>query len=146
MKLRETSNPIGLKFHEVMKEKGLIANYAAVAKAFDVATTSVYDWVDHGRISKERYRQLVEWSGRPLDWWFDIQPAAALPMPIHAVNEQQPVYQFPPHPAWPFSVSLDDYRRLSDSDRGRIDGYITSIVEQHRSQQPEPAATASQGP
>lgn len=56
MKLRETSNPIGLKFHQVMKEKGLIANYAAVAKAFEVATTSVYDWVDHGRISKERYR------------------------------------------------------------------------------------------
>lgn len=76
MKQRETDNPIGKKFHAVMAEKLMVGDYRALAKDFKVSTPSVYDWIDHGRISKERYPRLVEWSGRSLDWWFDV-PAVA---------------------------------------------------------------------
>lgn len=69
---RTTTNPLGLKINAVMREKGIEGDYATLAKIFDVKTPSVYDWITHGRLGKERYARLVEWSGKGLDWWFDI--------------------------------------------------------------------------
>lgn len=69
---RNTSNPLGQKINALMREKGIAGDYAAIARAFDVKTPSVYDWIDHGRLGKDRYLALVKWSGRSLDWWFDI--------------------------------------------------------------------------
>lgn len=72
MKERKTENPLGLKINALMRERGMTGDYAALAKIFDVKTPSVYDWIDHGRLGKERYVALVDWSERSLDWWFDI--------------------------------------------------------------------------
>jgi len=72
-KVRETSNPIGIKINMIMLEKGIPGEYAALASVFGVKPPSVYDWIDHGRIGKNQYQQLVDWSGRPLEWWFDIK-------------------------------------------------------------------------
>lgn len=69
---RATTNPLGLKINAVMREKGIAGDYATLAKIFVVKTPSVYDWITHGRLGKERYAALVEWSGKGLDWWFDI--------------------------------------------------------------------------
>lgn len=69
---RTTKNAFGQKFLRVMKDKGLAHDFAAVAAAFGVKVPSVYDWVDHGRFAKSRFADLVAWSGRSLDWWFDI--------------------------------------------------------------------------
>lgn len=69
---RKTSNPLGMKINAVMREKGIEGNYGLLATIFEVKTPSVYDWITHGRLGKERYAKLVEWSGKSLDWWFDI--------------------------------------------------------------------------
>ena len=74
---RNTENPLGQKINALMREKGICGDYRALANVFDVKTPSVYDWVDHGRLSKDRYAALVKWSGRSLDWWFDIPSAEA---------------------------------------------------------------------
>lgn len=148
MKLRDTSNPIGLKFHKVMKEKGIVADYAAVARAFGVATPSVYDWIDHGRIGKDRYRQLVEWSGRHLDWWFDIAPARAEPTVPVAANQNGAPYVVLRTANWPFTRSFELFSRLSEADQARIDGYISSLIDanQARGSGPEHQDIERQGP
>lgn len=148
MKRRDTSNPIGLKFHKVMEEKGIVADYAAVARAFGVATPSVYDWIDHGRIGKDRYRQLVEWSGRQLDWWFDIAPSTAEPAATPQIQQNGVPYVILRTANWPFTKSFELFSNLSEADRARIDGYITSLVDasQHRRLEPEHQDIERQGP
>lgn len=66
---RPSDNPIGQKINHVLREKGLTGDYLTLAKEFEVALTSVYGWVDKGRISKDRLPKLAHWSGYPLDWW-----------------------------------------------------------------------------
>lgn len=72
-KERQTTNPIGLKINDVLREKNLIGDYAAVAEYFGVAVPSVYGWVDKGRISKDRLPMLTTWSGKPLTWWLGAE-------------------------------------------------------------------------
>lgn len=66
---RETLNPIGQKLNEVMAEKGIEGDYAAVAKHFSVAVPSIYGWIDYGRINKSRLNALALWSGKSVSWW-----------------------------------------------------------------------------
>ena len=75
---RPTTNGLGQKINAVMREQGFEGDYARLAKVFNVKTPSVYDWIDHGRLGKERYAKLVEWSERNLDWWFDIPVSASI--------------------------------------------------------------------
>ncbi|WP_313074933.1 hypothetical protein [Melaminivora sp.] len=70
-RVRETTHPIGQRINLVLSEKGIPGDYSALAKHFGVAVTSVYGWVEKGRISKSRLPLLAEWSGRPLDWWLE---------------------------------------------------------------------------
>jgi hypothetical protein len=70
-RVRATSNPLGAKINEVMAEKGMNGDYAAVAKQFGVAVPSVYGWIDNGRIDKSRLSSLASWSGKPVTWWLD---------------------------------------------------------------------------
>lgn len=88
---RKTSNPLGQKINALMREKGLTGDYAAIARAFDVKTPSVYDWIDHGRLGKERYAALVQWSGRSLDWWFDIPTAPSIYKDADAAGANHPL-------------------------------------------------------
>lgn len=74
-RVRETTNPIGAKINTVLAEKGVPGDYSALAKHFGVALTSVYGWVERGRISKDRLPKLAEWSGKPLTWWLDAVDA-----------------------------------------------------------------------
>ena len=69
---------IGEKLQQEAEAMGL--KPAQVAEVFDVRPPSVYDWYKHGRIAKKHYITLVQWSGRPIQWWLDI-PAT------HEVNE-----------------------------------------------------------
>lgn len=134
-KVRDTSNPLGLKINQVMEEKHMAGDYAALAKIFEVATPSTYDWITHGRIAKERYQKLVEWSGRSLDWWFDITPPAAVlyektgSSPSIQINET--VKQMPEKRVsqWPFSVSLEKVQALDYDDIMMIDSYIKGVVD-----------------
>lgn len=127
MKVRETSKPLGLKINQVMAEKGIAGDYAALAREFKVKTPSVYDWIDHERLGKAQYRRLVEWSGRSLDWWFDIGVEAATAN-VRRLQEPQPPAYVAPRP-WPFSRSYADYCALSDLDKGRLDGYFCGLVD-----------------
>lgn len=127
MKVRETDKPLGRKINQVMAEKNMAGDYAALARAFGVKPPSVYDWIDHERLGKDRYRKLVEWSGRSLDWWFDIPPPAEH-VNVHTLHQPAP----PPHhvpPGWPFSRSFAQYDALPDSDKGRVDGYLSALVD-----------------
>jgi len=129
MKTRATTNTIGKKFHEVMEEKGMPGDYKALAAVFGVKTPSVYDWIDHARIGKDKYPKLVEWSGRSLHWWFDI--AAPVPEfgPPAVAQETARVHEIKPRITWPFTRPFDAFNRLSDSDKERIDGYITGLID-----------------
>ena len=49
----------------------------AVAALFGVKTPSVYDWYKDGRIDRKHFQRLVDWSGRTIEWWLDLRPAAA---------------------------------------------------------------------
>jgi hypothetical protein len=129
LKIRETSNPIGLKFHEVMAEKGISGDYKAVADAFGVKTPSVYDWIDHARIAKDKFRRLVEWSGRSLHWWFDIDPAIEADEPKFLLREKSAIYNLKQPDPWPFTRSFQDYAELSELDKGRVDGYMTGLID-----------------
>lgn len=70
-RVRATTSPIGSKINEILEAKKIPGDYAAVAKEFGVAVTSVYGWIDKGRIRKDRLTKLADWSGRPLEWWLD---------------------------------------------------------------------------
>lgn len=112
-KPRTTSNAFGKKFLAVMADKGLGQDFAVVAAAFGVAVPSVYDWIDYGRFKKDRYAKLVEWSGRPLDWWFDIPP-----LPI-AIEEPRGAYvrTMPEPPAAASDTTIAGRFRLLDLQR-----------------------------
>lgn len=129
IKIRTTSNPIGQKFHQVMADKGMSGDYKALALEFGVRTPSVYDWIDHARIGKDKYPRLVEWSGRDLHWWFDIPaPVVQLQAPVMA-REQVAVWPIKERVFWPFTRAIEAYERLSNTDKGRIDGYITGLID-----------------
>lgn len=132
-KVRATTNPIGVKFHEVMHAKGIDGDYKAVADAFGVKTPSVYDWIDHARIGKDKYRKLVEWSGRSLHWWFDLEDVWPMREPATVLRAQEPtkVYDLKAQTAWPFSRSFERYSALSEMDKGRIDGYLAGMIDAH---------------
>lgn len=104
LKLIETSDPIGLKINQVMAEKGIAADYKALADAFGVTAPSAREWVQFGRIAKDRYPQLVAWSGRSLHWWFDVPEPGGNTLP--ARESSPPAYVRPapalPAPEWPF--------------------------------------------
>lgn len=76
-KERATDHPIGKKINLILARKGLVGDYAALAAEFGVAVTSVYGWVEKGRIAKSRLTKLSEWSGEPLKWW--LSDATTLP-------------------------------------------------------------------
>ncbi|MBN8749505.1 MAG: hypothetical protein J0I65_18590 [Variovorax sp.] len=131
-KVRETTNALGAKINAVMAEKGMAGDYAALAREFGVATPSTYDWITHGRLGKERYQKLVEWSGRPLDWWFDIQPpaygAAEQSTPLLAREAGAPV-PIARGERWPFTAPLERVRALAPIDIAMIDGYIKGVID-----------------
>lgn len=62
---------IGERLQQEAEEKGL--KPPQVAELFGVKTPSVYDWYAHGRVHKKHYPKLVEWSGKPIEWWLDIE-------------------------------------------------------------------------
>lgn len=134
---RQTTNPLGLKLNRVLAEKGMPGDYAALASIFGVKTPSVYDWVVHGRLGKERYAKLVEWSGRGLDWWFDVPTppaqaghmAADRPAPAYlpAPPQQQPPLQSP------FGrISAEDWAALPPEVLAEIETYALGIIAGHR--------------
>lgn len=127
IKERDTQHPFGRKLNEVMREKGMAGDYAALAKIFNVKTPSIYDWLDHGRMSKKRYATLQTWSGRSLEWWFgqehmgsqqaDDNPATRvllrLEQPCTVVRKKD----------WPFAL-------VSPSDLGGLDADEIRRVEE----------------
>lgn len=132
-KVRETTNPLGVKINAVMAEKGMAGDYAALAKEFGVATPSTYDWITHGRLGKERYQKLVEWSGRSLDWWFDIPRAVSyqpLMTPSNSVaREAEAPVPISKGERWPFTVPIERVRGLDPVDLAMIDGYIKGVID-----------------
>lgn len=125
-KVRDTTNPLGIKINEVMAEKQMAGDYAQLAKTFGVATTSTYDWISHGRLGKDRYSKLVEWSGRSLDWWFDIDSSSDKSRPSKSTTAPVPLGR---GEKWPFSTPLDRVRRLGPVDLALIDGYIKGVTD-----------------
>lgn len=127
---RTTSNPLGKKLLEVMRAKGITDDYVALAEAFGVKVPSVYDWIDHGRLAKERYPQLVEWSGRSLDWWFDIPTDTIKYAPA---QPSRPVMVREPHAQeWPFpEIDPGRFSRLAPAERMAIAAYVQGVIDAH---------------
>lgn len=122
-RVRETENALGQKINQVMAEKGIAGDYAELARVFGVATPSTYDWVTHGRLGKERYQKLVEWSGRSLDWWFDIATEGSTSLPSESV------VSLASKDRWPLATDLETLRRMPPADRDLVDAYIRGLLD-----------------
>lgn len=70
----ETPKHMGQKLQDEAVRLGL--KPAQIAKVFGVKPPSVYDWYKHGRIDKAHYQNLVDWSGRSIEWWLDLREKA----------------------------------------------------------------------
>ena len=134
-KVIETSDPLGIKLNKILDEKGIAGDYAALASVFGVTPPSAREWVQFGRLSKERYQTLVEWSGRSLHWWFDIPEdipreyryEAAEPT-THMVRETASSWP----DRWPFrSITSDELRQLPDQALREIEAFARGVISQH---------------
>lgn len=125
----QTEHPFGLKMLQVLAEKGKPNDLAALAEAFGVSVPSTYDWIRHGRFSKERFVQLVLWSNRDLHWWFDI------PLDIDPARPDGPflVQRLPVganRPPWPFSaISESAICALPAEHKLRLEGAMLAVCE-----------------
>lgn len=121
---RTTSDPLGQKLLQVLREQGHADDLNFLAAQLGVTVQSTYDYIRHGRLAKERYPKLVEWSGRPLDWWFDVQTPAQL-----RATEVAATYA-----AWPVpGVSLAELRdALSPEQRAEVTGYLKALLAEAR--------------
>jgi hypothetical protein len=122
---RSTTDPLGQKLLAVLREKGTPDDLNALAQALDVKVQSTYDWIKHGRISKDRYARLVEWSGRSLHWWFDLPDNMGVLTP--AEHRQ---FHAEPNTDWPVpGLTIDDVRaRLTPEQRGEVAGFIKGLL------------------
>lgn len=133
-KPRQTTDPLGQKLLQVLREQGHADDLNYLAAQLGVTVQPTYDYIRHGRLAKERYARLVEWSGRPLDWWFDVQT----PAQIRAAEEAAA------YAAWPVpGVTLAQIRAaLSPEQRAEVTGYLKAMLAEAQRAQP---ATASAG-
>lgn len=134
---RKTSNPLGMKINAVMREKGIEGNYGVLAAIFEVKPPSVYDWITHGRLGKERYAKLVEWSGKSLDWWFDIATPAqhhyatseTAHTPLQASDVVIHLDVTPPAKASPFDrISHQEWASLPPGVVREIETYALGLI------------------
>lgn len=74
----------------------MVGDYLTLSKEFEVALTSVYGWVDKGRISKDRLPKLAHWSGYPLDWWLssDVPITAKIESETSQPSEEELIEAF----------------------------------------------------
>jgi len=138
IKERDTQHPFGRKLNEVMREKGIAGDYSTAATVFGVKTPSVYDWVDHGRIAKRHYKTLAEWSGRPLEWWFEElrseqQATEDSPVKLHS-SEEAPVclrakQEDRSDSLWPFRhLPVTALRDLDPDDLRRVEDFAMALL------------------
>lgn len=133
---RTTTNPLGKKFLEVMKAKSIEDDYVALAEAFKVKVPSVYDWIDHGRFSKARYAQLVAWSGRSLDWWFDVPQPADGGYPKGQVRAFVVQARDDTADGWPFvTIEPHRYKQLPKTEKRVIEAYARGVLDEWEMQQ-----------
>lgn len=130
---RQTTNPLGQKLNEVMRGKGIEGDYAALAAAFGVRTPSVYDWITHGRLGKERYARLVEWSGKGLSWWFDVaEPEEKPKSTVHTLMVSESVTSYEINPASqksPFPrISNEEWAQLAPHEVREIETYAMGLM------------------
>jgi hypothetical protein len=120
-----TNNPFGLKLNTYLLDIGRPGDYTFVAEAFGIKRPSVSEWVKFGRIAKRHYALLVEWSGRPLSWWFGTQ-AYEVSDASNPLSVQEPLARgYVSNPPWPFfGIAPKDYAMLSLDDKRDIEGFI----------------------
>ena len=121
----KTQNAFGVKMNTILALKGMEGDYKALADVFGVSVPSARQWIESGRVSKDHYATLVQWSGRDLHWWFDV------PAPLdHSAAESKPL-ALHAQPAWPFRrVSPADYERLDEYERGQVEGLVQALLIQ----------------
>lgn len=124
-KIIETDHPFGLKLNAVMADMGMAGDYKRLAEDFGVTVASAREWITLGRFAKDRYADLVRWSNRSLDWWFDIPPLAGATVAL--ANERAATYRIAP--PWPFrTVSVAQFEALDAWSRAEVEGFIKGLA------------------
>jgi plasmid maintenance system antidote protein VapI len=90
--MTEEQHHLGDKIRSEMKRLGKLNK--DLAAHFSMASSSVTEMLQTGRLAKEKYQRLVDLNGRSLDWWFDIAPTQAEVR--FSVAEPAPEDQTPP--------------------------------------------------
>lgn len=128
---RETDDPLGKKLLQVLRETGHEDDLNELARQLQVKVQSTYDYIKHGRIAKDRYPLLVQWSGRSLDWWFDVpRYSATSPQAAPMVSEPIP---FPPAQGLDAALPLIDPGRItrcSLEERAYLQGVVNTVLSE----------------
>lgn len=75
-------------------------------------------------------RKLELGCRKEVGWMDNVH--ALLPHKVAAVGVSEPtaIYQLPAQSAWPFqSIAAVDFQRLSEFERGQVEGYIKGLLE-----------------
>jgi plasmid maintenance system antidote protein VapI len=123
---------IGHRIAAAMKEKGV--GPTEVAHAFKVKPPSVHDWTTTGRIAKKHITGLVEYFGKPVEWWLNGTTGSAL----HAA-EPRPIYAVTPPPSIRSTIAaLGDALDLCTEDNRKA---VASLLAQY-AVNPKPGGVA----
>lgn len=120
-----TSERMAQKLNQALKEKGL--TQTAFATLCGASKQTVHSWKKTGRIDKMHLQKFVEILGHPLEWWLEVEQPQT--QAAHAVkSNENPAHKLN---GWPFtSVSKSEYDRLTERQRGMVEGYIKGILSE----------------
>lgn len=127
----ETETHLGIKLKA--EAERLKLKPAQVAELFKIKPPSVYDWYTTGRIHQRHYLKMVEWSGKPLEWWFDFPESAS----SARLSKNSG-----------FAQSLADlFDSLPDDQKIRVDAMMecTAVIKKFSEQPPDPQTPAPVG-
>lgn len=125
---------MGKKLQQIAENRRLKPKDVAVF--FDVKPPSVYDWYEHGRISKKHYQKLEEFSGKPITWWLNmLDETATTSTPPLTAQEPRPVLQAvaSKNDVWPFTLfSSSEWFSLDEKIRHEFENSIAGAIARAR--------------
>ncbi len=126
----ENSEHIGEKLKRMAKDKGM--KHPDIARVFGIEPPSVYEWYSTGRIAKRHYAKLVEWSGKSLNWWFDV-PELQHPQEPYKISEAVRPYLVSAVVEWPFKLfSITDWLALPQDKQLHLEEQVEDAVKRAR--------------
>lgn len=125
----ESTTHIGQKLKDMAESKQM--TIPEVAQVFGIKPPSVYEWYSTGRVAKKHYAQLVKWSGKSLNWWFDVPESQHAQM--HQINEPVRPYVVKTVADWPFKeFTLAEWIDMPEDQRHTMELMIAVSMSRYK--------------